>query len=66
MPSLTIVWGKEGRGLFLKMILPSLLLTMPEIVFKSVDLPAQFAPIIVTISPLSTAMFTPLSAWMPP
>jgi hypothetical protein len=45
---------------------PALAFGRPQMVIKSVDLPAPFAPMIVTISPRSTRMLTPCSASMWP
>ncbi len=39
---------------------------LPQIVIKSVDLPAPLAPISVTISPRATSRSTPCSAWIAP
>ena len=48
------------------MILPRRARGAPKIVIIVVDLPAPFAPINVTISPLLTSISTPLSAWILP
>ena len=45
---------------------PLLALRMPATVLSVVDLPAPFAPMRVTISPLSTSKETPFTAWMLP
>jgi hypothetical protein len=38
----------------------------PDIVFKTVDLPAPFAPMSATISPGRTSKEMPLMAWIGP
>ncbi|MPN07195.1 hypothetical protein SDC9_154461 [bioreactor metagenome] len=62
IPSFTTLLGFTGSFSPLYSITPCLYFKKPDIALSSVDLPAPFEPIIVTISPLFISKLTPFSA----
>ena len=50
----------------LKRIAPGFVGMRPATVFRNVDLPAPFAPMMATVSPGSTVRLMPKSAWKSP
>ena len=48
------------------MVIAIAVMKLPAIAPKSVDFPAPFAPMSVTIRPCGMRMLTPCTAWMPP